>query len=74
EFAVGKSSLALRFSNNEFQQFNDPTIGATFLVYSCNFDDRRVKFEIWDTSGQERFHSLAPMYYRNAHAVVVVYD
>lgn len=27
-----------------------------------------------DTAGQERFHSLAPMYYRNAQAAVVVYD
>lgn len=27
-----------------------------------------------DTAGQERFHSLAPMYYRNAAAAVVVYD
>lgn len=25
-------------------------------------------------AGQERFHSLAPMYYRNAQAAVVVYD
>ena len=27
-----------------------------------------------DTAGQERFASLAPMYYRNAQAAVVVYD
>lgn len=33
-----------------------------------------VKFEIWDTAGQERFSALAPMYYRNAHAAIVVYD
>lgn len=26
------------------------------------------------SAGQERFHSLAPMYYRNAQAAVVVYD
>ena len=27
-----------------------------------------------DTAGQERYHSLAPMYYRGAAAAVVVYD
>lgn len=33
-----------------------------------------IKFEICDTAGQERFHSLAPMYYRNAQASAVIYD
>ena len=27
-----------------------------------------------DTAGQERYHSLAPMYYRGAAAAVIVYD
>ncbi|CAG8532379.1 11246_t:CDS:2 [Racocetra fulgida] len=64
EAAVGKSSLVLRFVNDEFQENKEPTIG----------EDKVIKFEIWDTAGQERFHSLAPMYYRNAQAAVVVYD
>ncbi|KAI8907597.1 ras family-domain-containing protein [Powellomyces hirtus] len=74
EAAVGKSSLVLRFVNNEFQENKEPTIGAAFLTQKCKLDDKIIKFEIWDTAGQERFHSLAPMYYRNAQAAVVVYD
>ena len=30
--------------------------------------------QIWDTAGQEKYHSLAPMYYRGAAAAIVVYD
>ncbi|EGF76814.1 hypothetical protein BATDEDRAFT_37534 [Batrachochytrium dendrobatidis JAM81] len=74
EAAVGKSSLVLRFVNNEFQENKEPTIGAAFLTQKCRLDDKIIKFEIWDTAGQERFHSLAPMYYRNAQAAVVAYD
>ncbi|KAF9973596.1 hypothetical protein BGZ73_003149 [Actinomortierella ambigua] len=74
EAAVGKSSLVLRFVNNEFQENKEPTIGAAFLTQKCRLEDKSIKFEIWDTAGQERFHSLAPMYYRNAQAAVVVYD
>ncbi|KAL2916742.1 Vacuolar protein sorting-associated protein 21 [Polyrhizophydium stewartii] len=74
EAAVGKSSLVLRFVNNEFQENKEPTIGAAFLTQKCKLDDKIIKFEIWDTAGQERFHSLAPMYYRNAQAAVVAYD
>lgn len=74
EAAVGKSSLVLRFVNNDFQENKEPTIGAAFLTQKCSLPTRMIKFEIWDTAGQERFASLAPMYYRNAQAALVVYD
>ena len=77
--SVGKSSVAIRFSKNEFSEFQESTIGAAFLTNTIN--DRKsinpndkVRFEIWDTAGQERYHSLAPMYYRGAKAAMVVYD
>ncbi|KAI9833539.1 MAG: Vacuolar protein sorting-associated protein 21 [Phylliscum demangeonii] len=74
EAAVGKSSLVLRFVNNDFQENKEPTIGAAFLTQKCQLPSRTIKFEIWDTAGQERFASLAPMYYRNAQSALVVYD
>ncbi|KAI7834376.1 ras family-domain-containing protein [Kickxella alabastrina] len=72
EAAVGKSSLVLRFVNDEFQENKEPTIGAAFLTQKVRLDDSVLKLDIWDTAGQERFHSLAPMYYRNAQAAVVL--
>ena len=36
-------------------------------------NDTTVKF-VRDTAGQERYYSLAPMYYRGAAAAIVVYD
>ena len=30
--------------------------------------------EIWDTAGQERFRNIAPLYYRKASAVLIVFD
>ncbi|KAK4057597.1 Vacuolar protein sorting-associated protein 21 [Microbotryomycetes sp. JL221] len=74
ESAVGKSSVVLRFCQNDFQANKEPTIGAAFLTQRCRLEDKVIKFEIWDTAGQERFRSLSPMYYRNAQAAVVVYD
>lgn len=32
------------------------------------------KLQIWDTAGQEKYHSLAPLYYRGAAAAIIVYD
>merc|ERR1711861_88433 len=36
--------------------------------------DKSYKYLIWDTAGQEKYHSLAPMYYRGAAAAIIVYD
>mmetsp|Transcript_17299 Transcript_17299/g.15543 ORF Transcript_17299/g.15543 Transcript_17299/m.15543 type:complete len:204 (+) Transcript_17299:81-692(+) len=71
---VGKSSVVIRFVKNEFDQYKFPTIGATFLTQSVSVGDYLVKFEIWDTAGQEKYRSLAPLYYRGASAALVVYD
>jgi len=86
---VGKSSVALRFTKDIFDQYIDPTVGAAFMRKSVSVQSTNIKgpaitngnnnlvqvmFEIWDTAGQERFRSLAPLYYRGAAAAVVVYD
>uniref|UniRef100_A0A1B0B5K9 Ras-related protein Rab-26 n=1 Tax=Glossina palpalis gambiensis TaxID=67801 RepID=A0A1B0B5K9_9MUSC len=37
-------------------------------------DGTRVKLQIWDTAGQERFRSVTHAYYRDAHALLLLYD
>lgn len=58
----------------EFFEFRPPTIGAAYMAQSIALNDCTVKLEIWDTAGQERYRALAPMYYRNAAAALIVYD
>mmetsp|Transcript_12984 Transcript_12984/g.31631 ORF Transcript_12984/g.31631 Transcript_12984/m.31631 type:complete len:230 (-) Transcript_12984:98-787(-) len=36
--------------------------------------NREIAFKIWDTAGQEKYRSLAPMYYRGSSAAILVYD
>jgi len=71
---VGKSSLVSRYINDNFFEFQEPTIGAAFNVKNLNIDGKAVKLEIWDTAGQERYKSLAPMYYRGAQIALICYD
>ena len=33
-----------------------------------------TKFHIWDTSGDERFTNMAPVYVRQCDAVVLLFD
>lgn len=71
---VGKSSIALRFVQNRFFEFNEPTIGAAFLTKKLLFNNIEYTLNLWDTAGQEKYNSLIPMYYRNADAAIIVYD
>eukprot|EP00736_Rhodelphis_marinus_P013399 Rmarinus@m.15991 len=71
---VGKSSLVLRFVTNQYKDFQESTIGASFMTKTVVVGEEAIKFQIWDTAGQEKYHSLAPIYYRNASLAILVYD
>lgn len=74
ETSVGKSSITSRYVQEEYNEFQEPTIGAAFLAKTVETENGTIKFEIWDTAGQERYNALAPMYYRGANVAIVVYD
>lgn len=50
--SVGKSSIVLRFADGEFNETYITTIGVDFRFKSLEFEDRKVKLQIWDTAGQ----------------------
>ncbi|KAG8000798.1 Ras-related protein Rab-5B, partial [Nibea albiflora] len=70
---VGKSSLALRFSKDEFRR-TSPTVGCAYLTRVVHLSNVTLRLEIWDTAGQEKYHSVTPLYYRGAQAALLVYD
>ncbi|XP_055764529.1 ras-related protein Rab-22A isoform X1 [Salvelinus fontinalis] len=71
---VGKSSIVWRFVEDSFDPNINPTIGASFMTKTVQYQNELHKFLIWDTAGQERFRTLAPMYYRGSAAAIIVYD
>ncbi|KAK7916347.1 hypothetical protein WMY93_012108 [Mugilogobius chulae] len=74
ETGVGKSSIVWRFVEDSFDPNINPTIGASFMTKTVQYQNELHKFLIWDTAGQERFRALAPMYYRGSAAAIIVYD
>jgi len=71
----GKTSISTRYVGYPFKAVVESTIGAAFLVKDVHVDSTlQINFGIWDTSGQPRLYPLAPMYYRGAAAVIIVYD
>ncbi|XP_069322231.1 ras-related protein Rab-17 [Eulemur rufifrons] len=71
--SVGKSSLALRYVKNDFKSIL-PTVGCAFFTKVVELGASSLKFEIWDTAGQEKYHSVCHLYFRGANAALLVYD
>jgi len=72
--SVGKSCLMMRFADDTFNESFITTIGVDFRFRTVTVQDKVVKLQIWDTAGQEKFKTITSSYYRNAHAVMIVYD
>jgi len=72
--AVGKSSIILRFAEDQFQDTFISTVGVDFKIRDFEIDGETVRLQIWDTAGQERFRTITSSFFRGAHAIVVVYD
>ncbi|XP_078537483.1 ras-related protein Rab-17 isoform X1 [Lissotriton helveticus] len=70
---VGKSSLVLRYVKDDFRDL-PVTVGCAFFTQLVCLDHTTIKFEIWDTAGQEKYHSVCHLYYRGANAALLVYD
>jgi small GTP-binding protein len=72
--SVGKTHLIRRWSDQSFDESSQSTIGISYQMKTVSVDDIDVKVQICDTAGDEKFNSLAPAYFRGAHAALVVYD
>ena len=77
ESGVGKTSIISRFINNFFAENVISTTGASYAGKTMTFDEfggKKIRFEIWDTAGQEQYRSLTKIFYKDAAAAILVYD
>ena len=71
---VGKTCIISRYIDNIFIENNDSTIGANYSEKTIKRGDKEVQLNIWDTAGQEKFHSLGKHFYKDSYVVCLVYD
>ena len=74
-YAVGKTSIIRQFITHEFEDKLLPTIGIDFSNKNITIDNGvEMKIKIYDTSGQEKYHSLVKGYYKNADGILFVFS
>ena len=76
ESGVGKTSIIQQFTAKKFDPHRETSLSAQFISKTVNFQDlgKEIKFDIWDTVGQEKYRSLAKIFYKDAKVIVFVYD
>ena len=75
EAGVGKTSIITRYISGSFSQIVMTSTGSSFVAKKIELEDKKkVKLQIWDTAGQEKYRSLAKIFYQSAAVAVLVYD
>ena len=74
ESSVGKTSLIRRYTKNLFNSNHLETAGIEFNSREEKINNKIIKVKIWDTAGQEIFHSLTKNFYRKADGIIIVFD
>ncbi|KAI2638582.1 P-loop containing nucleoside triphosphate hydrolase protein [Xylaria nigripes] len=75
---TGKSCILHRFVKEEWRVLSSQTIGVEFaskiIKVGTGARRKRIKLQLWDTAGTERFRSVSRSYYRGAAGAILVYD
>ena len=74
ESMVGKTSIINRYINNKFGDRYLCTVGIDFQEKIVNKKNKRVKLQIWDTAGEERYRNLTKNYFQQCNGIIITYD
>ena len=71
---VGKSCFILRFTDNIFQEIYLATVGIDFKIKIETINNKQYKLFLYDTTGQEKYKSIALNIIKNAQGIILMYD
>lgn len=74
EGGVGKTSLAVRYTEDRFEEDMKMTIGVNFASKKVEVDGTNATLMLWDLGGQPRFRDVIGDYFRGARIAIAVFD
>ena len=73
--AVGKTSLSKYYIDNVFTPDIRLTVGIQFFIkQEIIVDGKRIKLQIWDFGGEDRFRIMVPTLCLGSHGCIFMYD
>jgi GTP-binding nuclear protein Ran len=71
---VGKTTFVKRHLTGEFEKKYMATQGVEVHPMEFFTSKGKVKFNVWDTAGQEKLSGLRDGYYIDAHCAIIMFD
>jgi small GTP-binding protein len=71
---VGKSSIIARYISGIYIKDQMTTSGANYSQKIYEKKGKKVRLNIWDTAGQEKFRALGRNFYTDSYIICMVFD
>ena len=74
ESSVGKTSIINRYAKGNFSQELESTLGANYSQKKIVRQGKKIRLDLWDTAGQEKYRAIGRHFYKESYIVCLVYD
>ena len=74
DVGVGKTNIITRYLNNKFNEDSVTTNGASYMMKKLIIDNVTYRLNVWDTAGQEKFHSVTKMLIQDVNILILCYS
>ena len=73
ESGVGKSNIIIRYNGGQFDSNSLPNHSSSFVAKYYTFGQKIYRINVWDTAGQEKYHSLTKIFVKDSQIALLVY-
>ena len=74
EPGVGKTSIISRYVSDEFDSNVSTSSTVSYVCKLIEKNNKKIKLNIWDTIGQEKFRAISKMFLTDTKIVILVYS
>ena len=71
---VGKTNFIRMFIENQFNPNYMTTSGIDLKTNTINIKNKKIRVQLWDTAGQEKYRAITKNLFLKVQGVLVVYD
>ena len=63
-----------KYIENKYSHSYITTVGIDFQIKYLNINNKKIKLQIWDTAGEERYRIVAKNCFNSSDGFIIVYD